>query len=161
RASRIDTLDHMARIGKGIYITPVAGMKKLLPHKDRWLENSLTTKVDDTIDVDKWIQKLVEMGYNRQDMVTAPGDLALRGGILDVYPLNMENPVRIELFDTDVDSIRLFSADDQRSTDKLDTVSILPASEFVWDSGELSLIAENLEGALRSSLKRVKSDEVK
>ncbi|MDN4608853.1 transcription-repair coupling factor [Sporosarcina highlanderae] len=161
RASRIDTLDHMARIGKGIYITPVAGMKKLLPQKDRWLENSLSTRLDDTIDIEKWIQKLVEMGYNRQDMVTAPGDFALRGGILDIYPLNMENPVRIELFDTDVDSIRMFSADDQRSTDKLDIVTILPASEFVWSSDELTQLAENLETALRSSLKRLKNDDVK
>ena len=75
---------------------------------------------------------LWQMGYTRQAMVTAPGEFALRGGILDVYPLNMENPVRIELFDTDVDSIRTFSADDQRSTGKLEEISILPATEFVW-----------------------------
>lgn len=161
RASRIETLDHMARAGKGIYITPVAGMKKLLPQKNYWLANTLTTKLDDSIDVEEWVQKLVEMGYNRQDMVTAPGDFALRGGILDIYPLNMENPVRIELFDTDVDSIRMFSADDQRSTDKLEEVSILPAAEFVWDSGELSQIADNLKGALSSSLKRMKNEDTK
>lgn len=161
RASRIETLDHMARAGKGIYITPVAGMKKLLPQKNHWLANTLTTKLDDSIDVEEWVQKLVEMGYNRQDMVTAPGDFALRGGILDIYPLNMENPVRIELFDTDVDSIRMFSADDQRSTDKLEEVSILPAAEFVWDSGELSQIADNLRGALSSSLKRMKNEDTK
>ncbi|GEN84986.1 transcription-repair-coupling factor [Sporosarcina luteola] len=161
RASRIETLDHMARAGKGIYITPVAGMKKLLPQKNHWLTNTLTTKLDDSIDVEEWVQKLVEMGYNRQDMVTAPGDFALRGGILDIYPLNMENPVRIELFDTDVDSIRMFSADDQRSTDKLEEVSILPAAEFVWDSGELSQIADNLKGALSSSLKRMKNEDTK
>ena len=72
------------------------------------------------------------MGYARQAMVTAPGEFALRGGILDFYPLNMEDPVRIELFDTDVDSIRTFSAEDQRSTDKLEEITILPATEYVW-----------------------------
>ena len=51
RAQRIDTIDHMARIGKGIYITPIAGMKKLLPTKERWLNSSLTAKIDDTIDI--------------------------------------------------------------------------------------------------------------
>lgn len=161
RASRIETLDHMARAGKGIYITPVAGMKKLLPQKSQWLANTLTTKLDDSLDVEEWVQKLVEMGYNRQDMVTAPGDFALRGGILDIYPLNMENPVRIELFDTDVDSIRMFSAEDQRSTDKLEEVSILPAAEFVWGTDKLSQIAENLEDALSSSLKRMKNEDTK
>ena len=161
RANRIDTLDHMARIGKGIYITPVAGMKKLLPPKEKWLDISLTVKLDDSIDVDEWIRKLVEMGYGRQEMVTAPGDFALRGGILDVYPLNMENPIRIELFDTDVDSIRSFSAEDQRSTDKLTEVTILPATEYVLDTAELSQIASNLEDALRASLKRMKNEEAK
>ena len=70
-------------------------------------------------------------------MVTAPGEFALRGGILDLYPLNMEDPVRIELFDTEVDSIRTFSAEDQRSTGKLEDVSILPAAEFVWTAEDL------------------------
>ena len=86
----------------------------------------------DSIDIEEWLDQLVEMGYTRQAMVTAPGEFALRGGILDLYPLNMENPVRIELFDTEVDSIRTFSAEDQRSTGKLEEISILPATEFVW-----------------------------
>lgn len=161
RASRIDTLNHMARVGKGVYITPVAGMKKLLPAKEQWLSHSLTTKVDDAIDVEEWVQKLIQMGYARQDMVTAPGDFALRGGILDIFPLTMDQPVRIELFDTDVDSIRTFSADDQRSTDKLDTVTILPVTEHVWDATHLLQIATNLEEALRTSLKRMKNDHAK
>ena len=127
RAQRIETLDHMARVGKGVYITPIAGMRKFLPHKKSWLENRLTTKIGDTIDIGEWLEKLVAMGYTRQPMVTAPGEFALRGGILDLYPLSMEDPVRIELFDTEIDSIRTFSAEDQRSTGKLDSISILPA----------------------------------
>nr|WP_218843316.1 transcription-repair coupling factor [Sporosarcina sp. JAI121] len=161
RAQRIDTLDHMARIGKGIYITPIAGMKKLLPEKERWLVGSLTTKVGEEINIPNWLDKLVSMGYTRQPMVTAPGEFALRGGILDLYPLNMEEPIRIELFDTDVDSIRTFSAEDQRSTGKLETVSILPAAEFVWTAEDLTFIAENLESALGVSLKKMKDAEAK
>ena len=55
------------------------------------------------------------MGYVRQPMVTSPGEFALRGGIVDIYPLYLEHPIRIELFDTEIDSIRTFSAEDQRS----------------------------------------------
>ncbi|WOV87627.1 transcription-repair coupling factor [Sporosarcina oncorhynchi] len=161
RSSRIDTLDHMARVGKGIYITPVAGMKKLLPSKERWLNNYLSTKLDDSIDVEQWVLKLVQMGYTRQEMVTAPGDFALRGGILDIYPLTTEHPFRIELFDTDVDSIRMFSAEDQRSRDKLDEVTILPVTEHAWTASDLTHIAGNVEEALRSSLKRLKKEDVK
>jgi transcription-repair coupling factor (superfamily II helicase) len=161
RAQRIDTLDHMARIGKGIYITPIAGMKKLLPEKERWLNNSLSAKLGEEIHMSEWLDRLVSMGYTRQPMVTAPGEFALRGGILDLYPLTMEEPVRIELFDTDVDSIRTFSAEDQRSTGKLEAVSILPAAEFVWSAEDLTFIAEKLESALSISLKKIKDEETK
>ena len=161
RAQRIETIDHMVRVGKGVYITPIAGMRRLLPNKERWLDNSITAQLDDTIDIELWTQKLIAMNYTRQEMVTTPGDFALRGGILDLYPPHLENPIRIELFDTDIDSIRIFSAEDQRSMGKLDHVSILPASEFVWSPEDLRSIADRLEEELANSLKRVNSDEVK
>ncbi|WP_342513933.1 transcription-repair coupling factor [Sporosarcina sp. FSL K6-1522] len=161
RAQRIDTLDHMARIGRGIYIVPIAGMKKLLPTKERWLSSGLSTAVGESIVMEEWLMKLVAMGYTRQSMVTAPGEFALRGGILDLYPLNMEDPVRIELFDTDVDSIRSFSAEDQRSIDKLEAISILPAAEFVWTVEDLTEMAEKLEHALAASLKKMNDAQAK
>ncbi|MBB4826816.1 transcription-repair coupling factor (superfamily II helicase) [Sporosarcina luteola] len=161
RALRIDTLDHMARIGKGIYITPLAGMKKLLPAKEKWKSAILTAHVGESIQIEEWLNKLVLMGYARQDMVTTPGDFALRGGIFDIYPLTEDDPIRIELFDTDIDSIRTFSAEDQRSTGKLETVTILPATEFVWSRLDLMQVAEHLEVALGTSLKRMKHDEAK
>ena len=65
-----------------------------------------------------WLQTLVEMGYVRNSMVTSPR-VCVAWGILDIYPPYLEAPIRIELFDTEVDSIRTFSADDQRSIDKL------------------------------------------
>ena len=108
RAQRIETIDHMARVGKGVYITPIAGMRKFLPNREKWLKNSLIAKVGDTIDIEDWLEELVSMSYLRQPMVTAPGEFALRGGILDLYPLHMEDPVRIELFDTEIDSIEDF-----------------------------------------------------
>lgn len=161
RAQRIETIDHMVRVGQGIYITPIAGMRRLLPNKERWLENSLTAHLNDTIDIELWMKKLTAMNYTREEMVTAPGEFALRGGILDLYPLHLENPIRIELFDTDIDSIRTFSAEDQRSLEKLESVSILPASEFVWSREDLHEIAERLTQELAISLQKVKREEVK
>lgn len=161
RAQRIDTLDHLARVGKGIYITPIAGLKKLLPTKQKWQQTILSVRVGETLQIDECLSKLVIMGYTRQPMVTAPGEFALRGGILDLYPLNYEEPVRIELFDTEVDSIRTFSAEDQRSTGKLTEMTILPASEFFWTTGELRVLADRLEEGLARSLKKVRNEETK
>ena len=95
-------------------------------------------------------------------MVTAPGEFALRGGIIDIYPLYLENPIRIELFDTEVDSIRTFSAEDQRSLEKLKDIRILPATEYVLTEVKRSFyLQKNLEQALAESLKKVKIQEMK
>lgn len=62
-------------------------------------------------------------------MVSAPGEFSVRGGIIDIYPLTSADPIRIELFDAEVDSIRTFSLEDQRSKEKMKTVAIGPATE--------------------------------
>lgn len=161
RAQRIETIDHMVGEQKGIYITPIAGLRKLLPSKEKWLENQITVEVDGELHIEDVLEKLVAMHYTRNELVTAPGEFALRGGILDVYPPHLEYPIRIELFDTDVDSIRTFSAEDQRSIDKLQSINILPAAEYVWGADDLQAIAMNLEDRLAHSLQRVKREETK
>ncbi|MDV6378972.1 transcription-repair coupling factor [Sporosarcina sp. GW1-11] len=160
RAGRIETLDHMARSGSGIYITPVAGLRKLLPSKERWLTHYVKAETDEEIDINMWLVKLVSMGYIRKDLVSAPGEFALRGGILDIYPLTMQEPVRIELFDTTIDSIRTFSAEDQRSTGKLESITLLPATEFIWTPDELLQVSRNVEQALGDSLTKIKSEDL-
>ncbi|MBT2571566.1 transcription-repair coupling factor [Planococcus sp. ISL-110] len=161
RAHRIDTLDHMKSVGKGIYITPVAGMRKLLPAKEQWDYATLRIAEGEELDTGEWLLKLVAMGYSRTPMVTTPGEFALRGGILDIYPLNFEHPVRIELFDTEVDSLRLFSADDQRSLEKVQSLCILPASELVLSKDQRIGLAKKLETQLAASLKKIKTDDTK
>src|SRR5690606_11246881 len=113
----------------------------------------LRTHTGDEVDAEEWIGKLVAMGYSRTPMVTTPGEFALRGGILDIYPLNFEHPARIELFDTEVDSIRQFSAEDQRSLDKMESLCILPASELVLTRLQKLELAEKIEEKLAATLK--------
>ena len=74
--------------------------------------------------------KLAQCGYDREIEVAGPGQFAVRGGILDVYPLTEELPVRIELWGDEVDSIRTFDPETQRSIEKLDEVEVFPATEF-------------------------------
>ena len=161
RAARIETLDHLLHDEKGIYIIPVAGMRKMMQPKSAWAAMRFEVKVGADLNVEHTLERLVEMGYTRGEMVTSPGEFALRGGILDVYPPYMETPVRIELFDTEVDSLRTFSADDQRSIDKLDALTILPATEFVLTKAQRQRLAERLETALADSLAQVQSEDVK
>lgn len=160
RAQRIETLDHMLHQQRGIYIIPVAGMRKVLPPKEEWINLHLNATVGEELIVEEMLQNLVTMGYTRSHMVTTPGEFALRGGILDIYPPYVDNPIRVELFDTEVDSIRTFSADDQRSIEKLDHIHILPASEFVLTREQRLHVAQKLDEALADSLKKVKKKEI-
>lgn len=161
RAQRIETLDFMLSQKSGIVITPIAGLRRHMPNLEHWTTSRLETKVGEEVLIGEWMDQLVAMGYSRQPMVTTPGEFALRGGILDIYPIYMENPVRLEFFDTEVDSIRTFSAEDQRSLEKRKDVCILPATEFVWTKQQLLQLAEKLEVSLAKSLKKVKKPEIK
>ncbi|MET3576233.1 transcription-repair coupling factor [Bhargavaea ullalensis] len=161
RAQRIDTLDRLLHGESGLFVTPIAGLRKLLPSPEEWAASILTAATGDEIDPAGWATRLVAMGYSRQPMVTSPGEFSLRGGILDIYSLDRDEPVRIELFDTEVDSIRTFSAEDQRSTGRLESIRILPASEFTWTEERLSQLADRLEEELGASLKKLKDEAAK
>ena len=89
-----------------------------------------------TLDFIKLQEKLSAMGYEREVEIEGPGQYAVRGGILDVFPLTEELPVRIELWGDEVDSIRTFDVESQRSIENLDDVDIYPAAEFLGERGK-------------------------
>ena len=100
-----------------------------LPAKS--LENDMLVITDSgEYDIEELIKKLVDMGYTREEEVSGKGQFALRGGILDIFSLQEENPVRIEFFDIQVDSIREFDTETQRSLENLKETKIIPASEL-------------------------------
>ena len=158
RAQRIETLNYMSSGKPGVFVVPMAGLRKLLPPPAEWLRYQLHFRIGEEIDLDGTIQKLVDMGYSRADMVGTPGEFSVRGGIIDLYPLTETNPIRIELFDIEVDSIRTFSTEDQRSIDKLESIFIGPATESPVDRQQLELAAQKLEHGLGQSLKKLKSE---
>ncbi|MDI7743860.1 transcription-repair coupling factor [Lysinibacillus fusiformis] len=159
KAARIAALDHLVKKEVAIYVIPIAGMRKIMTPPDQWKGYFLKAAIGMDIHIEEWLLHLVTMGYTRSQMVTTPGEFALRGGILDIYPPYAESPIRIELFDTEIDSIRTFSADDQRSIEKLESVEILPASEILLTKDQRIQLAERLETALGKSLKKIKKQE--
>lgn len=159
RAERIETLDYLAMNKKGVYIVPVAAFRKKLTPVAEWEALALTLREGEDIEPETLLQTLVDLGYSRQGMVSAPGEFATRGGIVDIYPLQAEHPIRVELFDTEIDSLRQFSADDQRSMGRLEEVRILPATDYLWSTERRLLLKERLEAALGESLKKVKNPQ--
>ena len=151
----------MASGGKGVVVVPMAGLRKILPPPSKWRQYQLEIEVGTNLDLEKALLTLVQMGYSRSGMITTPGEFSVRGGILDVYPLTEADPLRIELFDTEVDSIRTFSIDDQRSKEMKNKVMIGPATESPIDASEFSQIADQVEAGLSRSLKRIKDEKTK
>ena len=138
QAERIETLEFLLSKKPGIIIIPVAGARRLLPPKEIYQDAHLIVNTEKDVDLDELIGKLVSIGYVREQIVAKPGEFSVRGGIIDVYPLTEKYPVRIELFDVEVDSMRSFNADTQRSIAQLDEVRIPPVTETIlpielWD----------------------------
>jgi transcription-repair coupling factor (superfamily II helicase) len=161
RAQRIEVLNKLSQNHSGVYIVPVAGLRKILPPKSMWETNQIRFKTGEDIDLDEVLNQLVQMGYQRTGMVNTPGEFSLRGGIVDIFPLTSQNPVRIELFDTEIDSIRIFSVEDQRSIDKLNAMEIGPATEVLLSYENIERLIREIEAGLSASLKKVKAAAVK
>ena len=112
-----------------VIITTLEAFMDYLPPLDELKKSVLCIQNADVVDFEELINHLVTIGYEREVQVDGPGQFAVRGGIVDIYPLTEEVPVRIEFWDDEVDSIRTFDIDSQRSIENLEFVSIYPASE--------------------------------
>jgi transcription-repair coupling factor (superfamily II helicase) len=161
KAQRIEAMNHWVHKQDGIIIVPIAGLRKILPPKELWKNYQLSLNVGDDIDLNELLNKLVKMGYVRADLVSTPGEFSVRGGILDIYSLTEMDPIRIELFDTEIDSIRTFSLEDQRSKIKQQNVKIGPATEMIFETSHFEKLISNIENGLAKSLKTVKQEKVK
>jgi transcription-repair coupling factor (superfamily II helicase) len=161
KAQRIEALNYWANHHNGIVIVPMAGLRKILPPSSLWKQRQLLFKVGDEIDLDACLLQFVKMGYVRADMVSSPGEFSVRGGIIDIYPLTEADPIRIELFDTEVDSIRTFSIEDQRSKKKLEQIQITLATEMPLHTDDYNVLIQKLEKGLAKSLKKLKDEKVK
>lgn len=119
-----------------IITTLDGGMDKILPF-DSLKESVITIEEAATVDFTGLQEKLIHMGYERQGQVEGPGEFAVRGGILDIYPPTEDCPYRIELWGDEVDSIRSFDADSQRSIENVKGLKIYPAAEMILSKNRM------------------------
>ncbi|MFC0216124.1 transcription-repair coupling factor [Paenibacillus chartarius] len=154
-ASRIDVLTKLARGYDGIVITPFAGLRRLLPNRDIFADCQLDVKVGDELQLSAFLERMTELGYERVEQVERKGEMSVRGGIIDFFPLTSPLAVRIELFDIEVDSIRTFDISDQRSVDKLNVVHIPPCREILTDVKRFQLAAQHAYELLEAQLAKM------
>ena len=128
---RMQVFKHLLEDEGGVVVTTVDGLMDHLLPLSRIKESCLNIMVGQTLDMEEIKHLLTGMGYERMGQVDGMGQFSVRGGILDVFPLTEEVPVRIELWGDEVDSIRSFDAESQRSIQQMDEVTIYPAAELI------------------------------
>lgn len=159
RAERVATLQALSQGEKGLYVVPIAALRKYLPSTEIWKANQLHWKIGSEVDLDHLAQRLVLMGYERQTMVGKPGEFSMRGSIVDIYPLTTEYPVRVELFDVEIDSLRYFEPETQRSVENLDEAWITPTTDLVFSAEDLTQGAQKVTQLLQNRLAVTKEKE--
>src|SRR5699024_10810399 len=113
------------------------------------------------IHLPQYLDELVATGSNRIQIVTAPGKFSVRGGIIDSYPMTEKYPIRVELFDDEVDSIRYFNTDTQRSLEQINEITIHPAEEILLTQNEFLSAGQKLENLLNETMKSLKTNTAK
>ena len=161
QAERIEALEFLLSNKTGIIIIPIAGARRLLPPKEIYQQAHLTINLDGEVELEQLMNQLVSMGYKREQIVASPGEFSVRGGIIDVYPLTEKYPIRIELFDIEVDSIRSFDAETQRSIQQLDEVNISPVVENILPMDHWEEATQRIKAAYEKTNEALEDDEAK
>jgi transcription-repair coupling factor (superfamily II helicase) len=155
-SERLLTLHRLPGMRRGILVVPVATLLQRLAPPTYVDGHSLVLAVGDRLDLDATRQRLERAGYHCVSQVIAHGEYAVRGSLLDVFPMGSREPYRIDLFDDEVESIRTFDPDNQRSRDKVASVRMLPAREFPLDADAIAKFRQRyrarFEGDPRASL---------
>ncbi len=154
RWERLKVLNKILHEGKCIVVTSIEALAASYAPVELFKKFSFEISLESTIDIRELSEKLVQCGYERCSVVENIGQFSVRGGIIDVYPPISSMPFRIELFDDEVDSIRTFNKDNQRSIDKVDKVEIFPAKEIILTEGVINLAKEEIRKELDGAISR-------
>ncbi len=142
-------------------VTTIDGCADMLISLDKYINHTITFNMDDTVDVEKLAKDLVSIGYERCGMIESSGQFAIRGGIIDVFSHTDEVPVRIELWDDEIDSIRTFDVSSQRSIEKVKSYSVFPATECILTQDEIENGIEKIKEESQVQLKQLGIDKNK
>ena len=142
-----------------IVIAPVTGAVKKLPPREIFEENVLRLKLGEDADPEEIKRRLTLMGYERVSMIESRGEYSIRGGIIDIFTPDSDDPYRVELFDTEVDSIRTFDSLTQRSIEALSDISVYPCSHIAKDHEVFEAAGKRITRAYDRRIKALEKKE--
>lgn len=165
RWARLRVIKEILDKKRGIIVTSIDAFASEYTPKKLFKDHKLLLKIGKEVNFQDISQILIEGGYERVEIVEGKGEFSLRGGLLDVFPPDAVYPYRIELFGDEIESIRTFNIESQRSIDKVKTLKIFPAKEMIVNDivveQALDLMKSELEQVIRNSKDKERIDKVK
>jgi transcription-repair coupling factor (superfamily II helicase) len=132
-SERLRTLYRLPRCERGVLLVPMSALLQRLPPRHYVEANSLSLATGQALDTDSLREALTKSGYHSVPTVYEHGEYALRGSLMDIYPMGSKLPLRIDLLDDEIDSLRCFDPETQRTVTQVDAIELLPAREFPLD----------------------------
>ena len=157
-AMKTDTLSSLLKNPNQIVVTCPSAYLRHLPSPEVFRSSCITLHVGDEVTMEKLKQKLVLGGYQQTSHIDQPLCFAARGGIVDIYSINYDKPLRIEFFDTEIESIRFFDIASQKTVETLQEAEIVPASELLFTDEDVQEIRQKTEALLKEHKKQMSGE---
>ncbi|HLS98414.1 MAG: transcription-repair coupling factor [Porticoccaceae bacterium] len=142
-SERLHSLYRLPRTRQGILVAPITTLLQRLAPPSHVVGNSFVHRVGESLDVEKLRLQLESAGYRAVDTVYEHGEFAVRGSLIDIFPMGSPEPLRIDLMDDEIDSLRTFDPETQVSLHKQDEIRLLPAREFPFDKPGIKRFLDN------------------
>ncbi len=142
-SERLRTLYRLPTVKQGILVVPVTSLLQRLMPQEYLLSNSLVLRPNETINITSMRLNLEKAGYRAVDTVYEHGEFAVRGSLIDIFPMGSENPFRIDLLDDEIETLRTFDPETQRTRDHIESIELLPAREFPLNEKGIRLFKQH------------------
>lgn len=153
-SERLKLLARLPHIKEGVLIVPVTTLMQRLAPTHYVQAHTLSLKVDDALNINTFRNRLEEAGYRHVSQVMEHGEYTTRGSLLDLYPMGSTVPYRLDLFDDEIEDIRSFDPETQRTIDKVERIELLPAREFPLDENGIRTFKQNYRQQIEGELHR-------
>lgn len=156
--NRMEIFKRLAENEHITVVTTIEGLMDKIPPLAQIVDNSIDIAVGQALSLTKFSDTLTTLGYEKTNMVETAGQFSVRGGIIDIFPLTEECPYRVELWGDEIDSIRSFDVESQRSIEQIDSVRLYPSCEMVLDAERIDKGIVRLEEEHREQAARLKKE---
>jgi transcription-repair coupling factor (superfamily II helicase) len=154
-SERLAALSAVAGLERGLLLAPAPTLMERLPPRSHVLGQTFELIPGQHLSIDEFRERLLQAGYESVEQVYQSGQFAVRGALLDLYPTGSAEPIRIDLFDEEIESLRTFDPDSQRSTGELAELRLLPAREYPADRKDLDALRRSLRLRFDGDMRQV------